>query len=89
MICEVSCWGFLADDALQSGGPVEVDSNVIESSIENNQCFTTCETANILKISKSMKLLVKMKNVVFILWKKAYGLFGQPNSILGCNKELI
>ena len=31
-----------------------------------------------LKISKSVKLLVKMKNVSVILWKKPYGLFGQP-----------
>ena len=29
--------------------------------------------------SKSIKLLVKMKNVSFILWKKSNRLFGQPN----------
>ena len=28
------------------------------------------DRANILEISKSIKLLVKMKNVSFILWKK-------------------
>ena len=48
--------------------------------MENNQHYTTKETANILKISESIKLLAKMKNVSFILWKKPYGLFGQPNS---------
>ena len=37
------------------------------------------DTANILKISKSIKLLVKMKNVYFILRKKLDELFGQPN----------
>ena len=37
------------------------------------------ETANILKISKSIKLLLKMKNMSFLLWKKHNGLFGQPN----------
>ena len=36
--------------------------------------------ANILKISQSIKLLVKMKTVSFILWKKPKGLFGQPNT---------
>ena len=30
------------------------------------------ERADILKIYKSMKLLVKMKNVSFILWKKPH-----------------
>ena len=38
--------------------------------IENNQHYTMREIANILKISKSLKLLVKMKNVSFILWKE-------------------
>ena len=33
------------------------------------------EIADILKISKSIKLLVKMKNVSFILWKKSCELF--------------
>ena len=36
------------------------------------------EIAIILKISKSIKLLVKMKNVSFILQEKPNGLFGQP-----------
>ena len=31
------------DDAPRSGGPVEVDSNQIETLIENNQHFTTWE----------------------------------------------
>ena len=61
---------FSLDDAPQSGGPVEVDSNQIETLIENNQYYTTQEIANILKISKSIKLLVKMKKRVFYLTKK-------------------
>ena len=56
---------FSLDDAPQSGRPVEVDSNHIETLIENNQCSTTWETADILKISKSIKLLVKIKNVFY------------------------
>ena len=57
----------MLDDAPNSGRPVEVDSNEIETLIENNQCYTTQEIADILKISKSIKLLVKMKNVSSIL----------------------
>ena len=56
----------LDDDAPRSGGPVEVGSNQIETLTENNQHFTTQEIASILKISKSIKLLVKMKNAYFI-----------------------
>ena len=58
---------FLLDDALRLGRPVEVDSDQIESLIENNQCSKMWEIADILKISKSMKLLVEMKNVSFTL----------------------
>ena len=43
---------FSLDDALWSGRPVEVDSDQIETLIENNQHYTTQEIANILKISK-------------------------------------
>ena len=44
---------FSLDDAPQSGRPVEVDSDQIETKIENNQCYATWEIADILKISKS------------------------------------
>ena len=40
-------------DAPRSGRPIEVDSDQIETLIENNQCYTTREVADILKISKS------------------------------------
>ena len=51
---EKFCAGdFLLDDAPRSGKPVEVDSDQIETLIENSQCYTTREIANILKISKS------------------------------------
>ena len=43
---------FSPDDAW-SGRPVEVDSDQIERLIENNQCYTTWEIADIFKISKS------------------------------------
>ena len=44
---------FLLDDAPWSGRPVEVDSDQIEILTENNQRYTTRETADILKIFKS------------------------------------
>ena len=44
---------FLLDYALCSDRPVEVDNDQIETIIENNQCYTTWEMADILKISKS------------------------------------
>ena len=69
---------FSLDNVPRLGTPVEVDSNKIKTLIENNQCFTMQEIANILKISKSIRLSMKMRNVSFILWKKTR-LFGQPN----------
>ena len=44
---------FSLDDAPRSGRPVEVDSDQIETLIENSQRYTTQEIADILKISKS------------------------------------
>ena len=40
---------FSLDDAPWLGKPVEVDSDQIETLIENNQCYTAGETANIFK----------------------------------------
>ena len=56
---------FLLDDAPQLGRPVEADSNQIKTLIENNQCFPMWERVDILKISKSIKLLVKIKKCDF------------------------
>ena len=69
---------FLLDDAVQSSRPIEVDSNQIETLIENNQCYSMRKIADILKISKLIKLLVKMKNVSFILGKKTKQTFCPP-----------
>ena len=56
---------FLMDDAPQSSRAVEVDSDQIQTLIENNQHYTTLEITDIFKISKSIKLLVKIKNVSY------------------------
>ena len=74
---------FSLGDAPQSVRPDEVGSDQIETLIENNQCYTMWEIADILKIPKSIRLLVKMATVSFILQKKLNGLFGQPNTIYG------
>ena len=57
------------DNAPQLGRPVEVDSDQIEALIENNQYYTTWEITNILRTSKSIKLLVKMKNMSYFMEK--------------------
>ena len=67
---------FSLDDAPRSDRPVEVDSDQMETLIENNQHYTTQERADILKISKSIKLLVKMKKCVFYFTEKTKRLFG-------------
>ena len=43
---------FKLGDAPRSVRPVEVDSDQIKTLIENNQCYTMQETADILKIPK-------------------------------------
>ena len=40
-------------DAPRSGRPIEVDNDQTETLIENDQCYTTWEIADILNISKS------------------------------------
>ena len=77
----VSVWRFLSGRCSTVGRPVEVDSNQIETLVENNQLYTTQGIADILKLSKSIKLLVKMKNMYFA-GKKPHELFGQPNICL-------
>ena len=67
---KVTGWGFSLDNAPQSGRPVEVDSNQIKTLTENYQHPTIQEITDILKISQPMKLLVRMKNASFVLWKK-------------------
>ena len=49
------------DNPPQSGRPVEADSDQIKTLIENSQQYTMWEITNILKISKSVTLLVKKK----------------------------
>ena len=70
---------FFLDDAPRSGRPVKVDSDHIETLIENSQWYSLWEIADTLKIPKSIRLLVKMKNVSFILWKNLNRLFDQLN----------
>ena len=57
-------------DAPLLGRPVEVDSGQIKTLIETNRHYTTLEIADILKISKSIKLLVKVKKLPFKILQK-------------------
>ena len=61
---------FSLDGAPWSGRPDEVDSDQIETLTEINQCYTMQERADILRISRSTKLLVKIKKD--ILCKKKW-----------------
>ena len=61
---------FSLDNSPHWGRPVESDRDQIKMWIENNQCYTTWEIAVLLKISKSIKSLLKMTNVPFILRNK-------------------
>ena len=85
---KVHAGDFSSYDAPRLGRPVEVDSEQIETLTENNQCSTTQEIAHILKTSTSVKLLVKIKAVSFILQKKLNRLFGQPSSMGRCHGPL-
>ena len=79
MVDTVSCWRVFAGwYASQLGKSVEVDSDQIKKSIESNRCSLMWEIADILKISKLTKLLIKMKNVSFILWKKPHHFLADP-----------
>ena len=72
-ICQKWFATFHAADFSLGGAPRsgrQVDSNQIETLAENNQHSTTQEIADVLKISKSIKLLVKVKNMSFILQDK-------------------
>ena len=87
-ICAVYGEGAVTDQMCQSGlkslclgRSVAVDSDRIETLIENNQCSTMRQIANILKIPKSIMLLVKMKSMFFLFYGKTpHDLFGQPNT---------
>ena len=61
---------FSLDDVPRSGRPGEVDSDQIKTLTENNQRSITWELDDILKISKSTQLLVKMKKCVFYVTEK-------------------
>ena len=60
----------LDNDVPQSGRPVEAYCDQVDTLIENNLRYTMQEVAGILRISKSIKLLVKMKTVPFYFMGK-------------------
>ena len=74
---EVLRWRVLTEQCSQSSRPGEVDSDPMETLIENNQRSITQELANILQISKSVVIGENGKWSYF-MGKKSRGLFGQP-----------
>ena len=61
---------FSLDHAPSPSRLVEIDSDQIETLIESNQYYIMQEIADILKISKSIKLLLKMKKMCLSLPEK-------------------
>ena len=56
----------LDDDAPWSGGPVEVDSDQIKTLIENNQCYTIQEIADITKYPNQVLKIICTSLVMLI-----------------------
>ena len=80
---EKFCAGdFSLVDAPRSCRTVEVDRDQIETLSENNQWSTMWVIADILKISKSIKLFVKMRKCVFYFTEKTKWTFW-PTQYLG------
>ena len=61
---------FSLDNAPQLGRQVEMDSHEIETLIDNNQCYIMWEIANILKISKLIKVIGESEKCVFYFMGK-------------------
>ena len=61
---------FSLGDAPRVGSPAEVESDQIKTLIESNQRYTMQEIPDILKIMKTIKLIVKMKMCLFFYRKK-------------------
>ena len=72
---------FSLDDAPRSSRPVEVDSDQIESLIENNQLYHSGDSRHTQNIQIN-KFIGENEKCVFLFdGKKLNGLFGQSNII--------
>ena len=71
----------MLDDAPQLARPIEVDSDQIETLIENSQCYTMQEIADILKISKSI-VTGKNEKCIFYFMDKTKQTFWPTQYIL-------
>ena len=70
---------FSLGHAPRLGRPVEAGSDQIETVIENHQCYTTQEIADILEMSKPI-VTGENEKCVFYFMKKLNRLFGQPST---------
>ena len=80
---------FSPDSAPRSGRPVEVDSDRIETFIKNNQCCTRQEIVDTFKISKSIKLFLKIKNICLLFYGKIKQIFRPTQYIQVKNAHYI
>ena len=76
---------FSVDDVPWLGRPVEVDSDQIETLIENSQCSITQEIADILKISKSIVIGENEKCVFYFMGKSTWTLW--PTQLVASAKS--
>ena len=70
VVCKVSCWRFLGGWCSWSGRPIEVDSDQIET-LRTTMLYHMGDSRHTQNIQIN-KVLVKMKNVSFVLWKKIW-----------------
>ena len=69
VVAKFRAGGLSLDDAAGSGRQVEVDSDQIETLIEDDQHYTTWEIAYILKISKIIVIGESEKCVFYFMEK--------------------
>ena len=72
VVCKVLCWRFLLDDDPWSGRAVAVDSDQVETLIENDQRYTMWGIANILKIFKSIVIGENEKYAFYFMEKTTW-----------------
>ena len=57
VVCQVSCGWFVTRQWSTIRRPFEIDSNQIETLIENSECYTMKQITDLPKISKALKII--------------------------------
>ena len=85
VICEVSCWRFLAGWCSTAGRLVEIDSDQIKTLTENNLLYYMGDSWYIQNIQIN-KVIGGKENCVFFMKKITYRLLGPPNTLYQSSK---